>query len=666
MNVITEKNYTTIDKIAKSVDYKDIPDIIVYKNMFNKEGVNNVTKLLNVLMKDIEQKYFTDNSYLIPGNSSPFPAFLDTLREVVEKITKVSFNSCVIERSNGSMENIITSDLLQTKEIYTYIFFGPGGSDKNDSVSKSEIVFKSKINPSNFHTIHIDDGTILIERKSVKKYWEDTISQNDFFVIKFMYVFKKEKTPKSLERRNRKETVNLDKPLSEIYLSTKKRLGLKNLILSGLSRVHENFIEGSQCLLSDGVNHLKKIIDLGSIIGNGDWGNVYSSKLISSDSNKFAIKMSRITEEDLNDPYTSSSTSWYEIWMLKDIFTHIIKNNICPNLPLFYDTFLCGNCDLHLRKTDSKYPCVITAVELASNDFRYYLESNKSIDDNILYSALFQIMAALYSIQMTGQILNNDIKAKNILCYDVTPGGYWSYKLGENTFYVPNYGKMFILNDFGVSTLYNPNFRLYSDKKKKTFNLGSRYAINMGDKFSPIEAGLEFYNNKLSKTQDIKWVDEENNTINVSHGATYRLDRKTEQVMISNTILTDDQKSYLFKKGITTNSKTWDFFTHPYHVPPFEFYNDTQDVLRMFTGGKRSTQSGNHVKFSSISESFKKSISVFMGKEPNASERTFSLYPYHVLAGNFIIKFFTTNYTTKPTGKIIAEYNLNSANSRLW
>ena len=31
--------------------------------------------------------------------------------------------------------------------------------------------------------------------------------------------------------------------------------------------------------------------------------------------------------------------AWYEIWMLKDIFKPLIVNNICPNLPLYMDTF---------------------------------------------------------------------------------------------------------------------------------------------------------------------------------------------------------------------------------------------------------------------------------------------------------------------------------------
>ena len=199
-------------------------------------------------------------------------------------------------------------------------------------------------------------------------------------------------------------------------------------------------------------------------------------------------------------------------------------------------------------------------MELASSDMRDYLKFMIPTDNEI-YSALFQIMAGIHAIQMSGQILNNDIKSKNILVYDVKPGGYWHYKIGKYDFNVPNYGKMFVINDFGVSTLYDLNFQLYPDKKRRTFNLGSRFAINIDGIFSPIEAGLEYTNNELQKTKSVKWLDTVDGSLHqTTKGATYKLDRKTGQVVISRTFLTPIQKSYLFRQGVTTNSKSWAFF----------------------------------------------------------------------------------------------------------
>ena len=97
-------------------------------------------------------------------------------------------------------------------------------------------------------------------------------------------------------------------------------------------------------------------------------------------------------------------------------------------------------------------------------------------------------MAGLHAIQMYGQIKNNDIKSRNILYYNVEPGGFWHYKINKKHFYVPNYGKLFVINDFGVSTLYDPSYQLYPNESTTLFNLGSRYAICNNGIFSPINS----------------------------------------------------------------------------------------------------------------------------------------------------------------------------------
>ena len=41
-----------------------------------------------------------------------------------------------------------------------------------------------------------------------------------------------------------------------------------------------------------------------------------------------------------------------------------------------------------------------------------------------------------------------DIKKENILYYKINEGGYFQYKILDETFYVPNYGYLFVINDF--------------------------------------------------------------------------------------------------------------------------------------------------------------------------------------------------------------------------
>ena len=656
MIIITENNYKNFNDIKNNDNPENSPDVVFYPNIFKQDSVIKLTELLTSLkFNSSNYIWFSDNSNWVYHKNAKvyqFPSFLEEIRSSLDRMTGFSFNSCLISKYYGSVPLYFKekSKLFNSEFISPVFFFGENMKIKFGSKTK-------KITES----IDVPSGSLLIDRKNISQYWDiNSIGNELFYIINFKFVNEIEKIAEKCSVVKKKSTKKMPNNLTDIYLNTLFREKNASLIKNSFNKVHL-YREGEQCILSDGINNLKKYIKLEKLIGTGDWGNVYSAyvKKYNQKRKMFALKMSRITKDDLENPYSDTSFSWYELWMIKDIFRPLIIKNICPNLPLFIDTFLCHKCDFVFKNIDNSHPCVITAVELANGDFRDYLKFGTPTEDE-LYSALFQVMAGLYAIQMSGQILNNDIKSKNILYYNVKPGGYWHYKIDDINFYVPNYGKMFVLNDFGVSTLYNPNFQLFPNKEHKVFNLGSRYAINMDGIFSPIKAEIEFIGSRLRQTNKIKWIDE-NNKISTSNGAKYNLDRKTGQVIMSHTSLTSIQKSYLFRKGISTNPKTWGFFENPSIIPPFEFYNDTQDILRTFVGGKRSTQKGNHVLYSSVPINLQNNIKPYLGSAQNSKEKIFSFYSYHVLAGDFMKKFFTEthDYTVKPKDKKINYYNMN-------
>ena len=662
MIILSENNFKPLEKVPHVEDPENVPDVVFYPEIFDKPSIEKMVNILDSMAFGINDWIWLSDHPDITYNSRisavPFPYFIEKIREDVEKITGRSFNSCLINKyQNNKKWYKSEKKWLGFDFIIPSVSFG----------AKRKLKFISK-RAGVTREVKIQSGSLLVERENVEKYWETELSSTDdsipFYTLSF-YHYYRDKVDNCINPKlsGRQDTIRKKLPvdLTSVYLNNKMRVALARKFRNGLFGIR-GIPEGDQCFMTNGINELSKYIKLGKLIGTGDWGNVYSACLTTKKCNrKFAIKMSRITDEDYKDPYTETSSAWYEIWMLKDIIKPLVKKNICPNLPLFIDTFLCSKCDFIFRKGDKTHPCIITAMELASGDMRDYLKFG-SFSDKELYSALFQIMAGLHAIQMTGQILNNDIKAKNILYYNVKPGGYWHYKIGSQNFYVPNYGKMFVLNDFGVSTLYDPNFQLYPSKQRTTFNLGSRFAINIDETFSPVEAGTEFIGNELRKTKPVKWTTITKGDLQqTSRGASYKIDRKTGQVIISHTVLTPIQKSYLFRKGVSTNPKTWDYFEHPYIIPPFEFYNDVQDTLRTFVGGKRTTQKGNHALFPTISKKFQKTVSAYLGLAENAKSREFSLHTYHVLAGSFIKQFFskTVNYQTKPKGKKISYYDMN-------
>jgi len=413
-------------------------------------------------------------------------------------------------------------------------------------------------------------------------------------------------------------------PLSYIYLSINHRLKYGAEIKKELGRTNELPI-WKQCIQDQ--------IDSGVMIGKGSYGNVYKANI---NGNAFAIKLSKLKEDALKNPFGRDSSSWFEVHFLRQVLKPLIQKNICPNLPLIYDAFACDNCKLNINDESVQTPCVITAIELASGNLKQYVRDSKPSTSE-LYSCIFQIMASLHTIQSYGQIMNYDVKKENILYYNVEAGGYWQYRIHGIDFYVPNFGKLFILNDFGISRSMSPKFILYKNKTEKFFKLGSRYAIVKNGKFEPMNATSNGH------SEMVKWDDGTE-----SKGCEFSLAKETEKVTRNRA---DIDVEYLKTKGCSINSMTKKFFECPEVIPPFEFYNDTQDAIRMFIGGKRSTQRGTHRKYPCVTNELDSQLRKYNGVGESSKDRIFSKNPAQLLAGYFLVDFFTenTNYRTMPS-----------------
>jgi serine/threonine protein kinase len=413
--------------------------------------------------------------------------------------------------------------------------------------------------------------------------------------------------------------------LANVYMNTQSRIQYGELVTTKLQNIRQLPL-WKQCIQ----NHIKL-----DIIGKGSYGNVYKTRPFNReiDSLKFAVKFSRLKPESMAKPYSRDFSSWYEVFFLKDIFKPLIQKGVCPNLPLLYDAFTCKDCMLNINDKDIISPCVITVVELADGDFKNYLNI-KNHTDNELYSALFQIMAGLCAIQKYGQIMNFDIKKENILYYKITPGGYFQYTIMGKKFYVPNYGYLFVINDFGISRSMSPKYPMYKSDADITFRLGSRYAFIQDGKFIPIDVKEQVDgDDKFVQANKITWSDGTS-----SMGAEFRMYRKNNEIIPLQT-----------KSRTTSLLSSSDFFEHPEVVPPFEFYNDTQDAIRIFTGGKRTTQKGFHRVHPNMSKKIIEQIKPYLGKGESMKDGMFSTNPAQVLACYFILDFFGkyTDFTQK-------------------
>ena len=121
-----------------------------------------MVNILNTMKFDKNnQLWFADNpNFDYVKNSQPFPDFIDKIRSDVEKITSFTFNLCLITKNNTQLYDI-SYDWLDNIFLIPSIIIG----------SSIQVEFVSK-KYNKINTITIDNGSLLIERESVKKYWD--------------------------------------------------------------------------------------------------------------------------------------------------------------------------------------------------------------------------------------------------------------------------------------------------------------------------------------------------------------------------------------------------------------------------------------------------------------------------------------------------------------
>lgn len=415
---------------------------------------------------------------------------------------------------------------------------------------------------------------------------------------------------------------------SKIYLSIQDRLEYANSIKNLLKPIHD-LPDWSQCV--------QKCLDL-EIIGKGSYGNVYKSAI---DCRNFAVKIAKLKPEAVKHPNDLSINSWHEEYYLRKVIKPLIEGKKCPNLPLLIDKFICSDCCITIDDVKIHTPSIITVVELADGDLKKYTATHRS--DSELYSCLFQVMVALHAIQKHGQVMNFDVKKENILYYDVVPGGFWCYNVRGADYYVPNHGKLFVLNDFGISRPLSPAYPIF---KNGIHRLGSRFGVVMNGKIEPIRSS--------GKKECIEKIVIDGKKVN---GGEFLFFEGEESPYVNLKVKMDAEViDFLNSKNIPCSPLESGFYENPEVIPPFEFYNDMQDALRMFVGGKRTTQKGNHKVIPSLSKKLKDELQPYLGKGANLKAGIFSSNPSCILAGHFIESFFGAFRKLPENGGIIEKY----------
>ena len=529
-------------------------------------------------------------------------------------------------------------------------------------------------------------------KSSTKPNWEklDTDTK-ELFRILALFCIKNDKGKIGIAEK----ILKLGKLIPEqFYLTPQQRIWAAQNIEAVFKNVKK--VNGKQCI--NGTDKvLLDFIQLGKMLGTGSFGNVYEAcapkPCSRADSYKFAVKLARVTQDEIDKPFNANVPGWAEYLILHDILNPLVENGICINLPYLIETFTCDKCDfkdllIGPAGGSNQFPCLIFLTELAQGGTLKDWFKRKDLKEEDWYNALFQMMAGIHAIQMYGQVWNFDVKSVNTLVYNVTPGGYWKYTILGQDFYIPNRGYIIILNDFGVSSVFSPDYCFKYDDMFVGKSLGLRSAMIIDGKYSPFSATRTYsgVSTKEKPTTDKAiWGDKDFSKVgrycSKVESVQYKTDigfstlvcneptKQKPKVLDAGYTFTTEQLEFLKSKGIPTDPSEIDFYKHPHIIPPLEVKGDTQDSIRTFIGGPRYSQGGDHPRPEAVPRPFRKLLEPYLfnnvtyGRKNmiNCSEKIFTLDPSMDLAGYFIKDFYTKFYTKfnqQPSGSPLATFTI--------
>ena len=187
-----------------------------------------------------------------------------------------------------------------------------------------------------------------------------------------------------------------------------------------------------------------------NFLGKGGQGIVFSLEI--DDNTIVAIKRCK------------SNKNENENALLK-LMSGYVDSQIAPHFLLIYN----------ILDIDDK-DCIV--MEKIDGDLNKWLEETHS--DNEWMSFLFQILISVYVMKNYAKTFHNDLKPKNILFKNINEKrAFLEYRLGNNTYFVPLFDKLFIVGDFGhsQSLLLDKNAMSNNQIKEKLDNNVDLYNI---------------------------------------------------------------------------------------------------------------------------------------------------------------------------------------------
>jgi len=199
--------------------------------------------------------------------------------------------------------------------------------------------------------------------------------------------------------------------------------------------------KGEDLIIDDKIKLIKKF---GS---SSSFGINFISSYIDDDSFRFSSKIQHNTKEAKK-----------ELYLLK-VLSDIRKKTNNLNFPLLYNYTICpsnkvGNRDdlPDFFKANKRAGYIAMFNELLLGDLKNYLYNIAKSDYNLWLNAIEQIYMCLASLHSLG-LTHNDSHYGNFLYKETEKGGYFHYKINGDDYYIPNLGYIWVIWDFGVSSI---------------------------------------------------------------------------------------------------------------------------------------------------------------------------------------------------------------------
>jgi hypothetical protein len=212
------------------------------------------------------------------------------------------------------------------------------------------------------------------------------------------------------------------------------------------------------------------------------------------------IALPHVVGASVADLNVNNYDIWREVGYYEFVREQIIKKRVSPNFVILYmynialtpfiDYIQLAKLRGCSSKPDSNKPKSLVMITespthnlygWASNSYKKDFNINKMVhagfySDKIWYSVLFQIMAALCTMQKYGFIFNQFSIEDHVyikdLPIDASNIKYWKYKINGVDYYIPNYGYLVVIDskykDLESNHLHSLNthsgtYRIYAD-----------------------------------------------------------------------------------------------------------------------------------------------------------------------------------------------------------